>query len=137
MKVEDNLSLKLSLRTRLRLSRNLVESSSKTMKQKAQLSKLVKRSSHIKKIIDRVMHATKERLRKSQTKRTGQSVMKTRSRSKKNLEFHPFRKLVSRNVDAKTFRKFLKEAHNGAVYSAKHLEKAELPESAKMATQLP
>ena len=65
MKVEDNLSLKLSLRARLRLSRNLVESSSKTLKQRAQLSKLAKRSSHIKKIIGRVMHATKERLRKS------------------------------------------------------------------------
>ena len=63
--------------------------------------------------------------------------MKTRSRARKNLELHPFRKLVSHNVDAKTFKKFLKEAHNGAVYSAKHLEKAELPESAKVATQLP
>lgn len=136
MKVEDNISLKLSLRARLRLSRNLVDSAGKTSKQKLQLSKLSKRSSHIKKIIDRVIYATKERMRKSQNKKIHHTNMKTRSRAKKDLDSHPFRKLVSRNVDVKTFKKFLKDAYEGAVYSTKHLEPMELSATVKETVQI-
>jgi hypothetical protein len=49
-------------------------------------------------------------------------MVKTRSRARKDFDYHPFRRLVSRNVDPKAFKRFLKEAYNGAVYSTKHLE---------------
>lgn len=137
MKVEDNIKLTLSLRTRLRLSRNLLDSSSKGLKSKAQLAQLSKRSSHIKKIIDRVIYATKERQRRSHAKKIFKPIMKTRSRAKKDLEYHPFRKLVSQNVDAKAFKKFLKEAYVGAVYSVKHLEQIQLSDSQKETVQIP
>lgn len=120
MKTEDNLSLKLSLRARLRLSKNFVDTQSMSSQKRYQLSKLCKRSSHIKKIISKVISST-HRFRKTNIKRAFESMVQTRSRSKKDLEYHPFRQLVSRNVDARTFRRFLKEAHEGAVYSTKHL----------------
>ena len=125
MKTEDNLSLKLSLRARLRLSSSFVEAQSMTSRKKCQLSRLYKRSSHIKKIISKAL-SSKQRLRRTQAKRVYEGMVKTRSRAKKDLEWHPFRQLVSRNVDPKTFKRFLREAYEGAVYSAKHLEPIEL-----------
>jgi hypothetical protein len=68
MKIEDSLSLKLSLRARLRLSKNFVDSHSKGSNQKLQLSRLYKRTSHIKKIINKVL-STKTKLKKVQTKK--------------------------------------------------------------------
>lgn len=124
MKIEDSLTYKLSLRTRLRLSQNFLNSYDKVSTQKSQLSKLYKRSSHIKKIIDKVL-SQKNKIKKAQTKKLYNSMVKTRSRSKKDLEYHPFRQLVSMNVNPRAFKKFLKEAYEGAVYSAKHLEQIE------------
>lgn len=120
MKTEDSLSLKLSLRARLRLSKTFVDTQSISSRKRLHLSKLCKRSSHIKKIISKITYST-QKVKKTQAKRILKRINKTRSRTKKDLNCHPFRQLVSSNVDSRTFKKFLKEAYEGAVYSTKHL----------------
>ena len=134
MKVEHTLALTCSLRARLRLSRSFIDLHAKGHKHPHNLTRLYKRSSHIKRIIANL--ATSQKTLKKRNTALTLGAVKTRSKSRRDLDYHPFRHLVSRNVDPKTFKRFLKEAHEGAVYSAKHLETIEISDIIKKGIQI-